>query len=417
MARVNGQQEQREPLPEEEWNRRTFLLELARSLPAGVIETMATTFAVFLAVSVFQASQLEKAFLVASSSIGLLLSLFVVQWVRKLGCSVNQAIGAVSLLAAVGFSVAAIFPHSLACYLGGMMMAKMGVMLGVPLFSQIYRKCFPSESRGQLFAIAAILRKVAAIVAALFFGFWLKEHPNDFPSLLALYAVSCVAMVVCVAAMKPVRLRRNVGAVNLFSAFGHVKRDRAFRRVLTSWMILGLGNLICLHIFVDTVSNPRFGLALDVAQVSLITTIAPEICYLLTVFLWGRIFDRVNFFAVRIMINLFFIVGILVFFLGGQIWTLYLGMGLHGIGKAGGNIAWSLWVTKFAEEDQVAEYMSVHTFFTGCRSLAAPFIGFSVAGAFSPQVVGILGATLITVSTVMILPMLLENRTKRLVRG
>ena len=391
-----------------DWNRRTFRLELLRSVPAGVIETVGTTFAVFLAVSVFDASQMEKAALVASASLGLLLSLFMVQFVRRIGCSINAAISVISVFAAMGFLVAALNPGSLLLYLLGLSAAQLGLTLSLPLYSQIYRRHYPTGNRGRLFAVTAITRKLAAIVAALSFGFWLRENPVGFPALLMVYAVSCLLMAFCVQAMTPIRLRKTAG-VRLFDAFGHVKRDRQFRMILIAWMVLGFGNLICFGIFVEFVANPAYGYGLGADQVSLITTTTPEAAFLITVFLWGLVFDRVNFFVTRIVINLFFIVAVLVFFLGGEVWTLYLGLALHGIGKAGGNVAWSLWVTKFAKADHVAEYMSVHTFLTGCRGTAAPFLGFAVAVAFSPQVVGVVGAILMTIATLMVVPLLRES--------
>ena len=42
------------------------------------------------------------------------------------------------------------------------------------------------------------------------------------------------------------------------------------------------------------------------------------------------------------------------------------------ISGAGADVAWSLWVTKFAPPERVADYMSVHTFFTGVRGFLAP---------------------------------------------
>ncbi len=411
MAEQYSQYLKSEPQGESDWNRRTFRLELLRSIPAGVIETVGTTFAVFLAVSVFGASQTEKAVLVSSGSMGLLLSLFIVQFVRRLGCSINTAIAVISVFAAMGFLVASLNPESLFLYLIGLSVAQMGLSLSLPLYSQIYRKHYPTANRGRLFAVTGIVRKLAAVLTALGFGFWLRNHPGDFPMMLGGYAVSCLMMAGCVRLMAPITLRKTVG-VRLFDAFGHVKRDRQFRMILIAWMVLGFGNLICFGIFVEFVANPSYGYGLKADQVSLITTTTPEVCFLVTVFLWGLIFDRINFFIVRTVINVFFVVAVLVFFLGGEVWTLYLGLALHGVGKAGGNVAWSLWVTKFAKAEHVAEYMSVHTFLTGCRGTAAPFLSFTVAAAFSPQVVGVLGASLMTISTVMTLPLLRESLGK-----
>lgn len=397
---------------ESEWNRRTFRLELLRSIPAGIIETVGTTFAVFLAVSVFDASQNEKAILVASSSLGLLLSLFMVQVVRKIGCSINTAIAVIAIFSATGFLVASLSPNFLTLYLVGVSVAQVGLTLSMPLYSHIYRQHYPSENRGRLFAVTGIVRKLAAVVAALAFGFWLREHPTHFPFLLGVYGLCCLLMAVCVQLMKPIKLRQTAD-FRLFDAFSHVKRDRQFRLILIAWMILGFGNLICFGIFVEFIANPVYGFGLAADQVSAITATTPGIFFLVTVFLWGLIFDRVNFFIVRIIINIFFILSVLVFFLGGDVWALYLGLALHGIGRAGGNIAWSLWVTKFAQADQVAEYMSVHTFLTGCRGTAAPFLSFSLAVYLSPQVVGVLGGSLMTLSTLMMIPLLRESLAKK----
>ena len=49
---------------------------------------------------------------------------------------------------------------------------------------------------------------------------------------------------------------------------------------------------------------------------------------------------------------------------------------------------WSLWVTKFAPPERAADYMSVHTFFTGIRGLLSPFLGFFLVGILPIQTLG-----------------------------
>ena len=65
-------------------------------------------------------------------------------------------------------------------------------------------------------------------------------------------------------------------------------------------------------------------------------------------------------------------------------------------------MAWSLWVTKFSPAEHVAEYMSVHTFLTGCRGVIAPFIAFKLASEIGPAWVGGIGAGLIFIATAML---------------
>ena len=79
------------------------------------------------------------------------------------------------------------------------------------------------------------------------------------------------------------------------------------------------------------------------------------------------------------MLNLGFAIGIVAFFVGDS-WTgLVFGAVVYGMSRAGGDVAWSLWVTKVAPPNRVADYMSVHTFFTGVRGLLAPITAFQLA--------------------------------------
>lgn len=93
---------------------------------------------------------------------------------------------------------------------------------------------------------------------------------------------------------------------------------------------------------------------------------------------------------------------------------MLIGVAIHGVARSGGNIAWSLWTTKFAKADNVADYMAVHSFCTGVRGIMAPFIALPIASAFSLATVGWLSAGLMTIATLMILPDVNNaRRTKR----
>jgi len=160
-------------------------------------------------------------------------------------------------------------------------------------------------------------------------------------------------------------------------------------------------------------TNKDYGFSLSEKEVSLITTVIPEALFLLCILLWGRVFDRMNFYVLRAMINLFFVAGIACYFLGGGMWGLYVGIGFHGIARAGGNVIWTLWVTKFANAENVAEYMSVHTFLTGCRGVIAPFFAFRIATEMGPHWVAIIGISMILFATAMLGPAIRRGQTSR----
>ena len=170
-------------------------------------------------------------------------------------------------------------------------------------------------------------------------------------------------------------------------------------------MFLGFGNLMPIALFVEFISNPDYGHAYSAEDVALITTLIPEGVFMITVLGWGVLFDRLNFYLLRATINLCFAVAIVIYYLsGGEFWLLALGIGLHGFARAGGNVAWSLWITKFSKPEHVAEYMSVHTFFTGIRASLAPIIAIGVSSMGFPVVIGLVGAGMILIATLMLVP-------------
>jgi hypothetical protein len=61
-------------------------------------------------------------------------------------------------------------------------------------------------------------------------------------------------------------------------------------------------------------------------------------------------------------------------------------------------------VTKFAPPNRVADYMSVHTFFTGVRGVLAPFVAFYLIAIFSVAALGWFSGGLIFVASLMLLP-------------
>src|SRR5947207_7823214 len=111
-----------------------------------------------------------------------------------------------------------------------------------------------------------------------------------------------------------------------------------------------------------------------------------------------------NFFVLRITLNFGFMLGILSFFTTGSLVGLVIGAILFGISNAGGDVAWSLWVTKFAPPERVADYMSIHTCFTGIRGVLAPLVGFYLVTRLSMGTLAGISAALIGIATLLLVP-------------
>ncbi|MEP4077682.1 hypothetical protein [Haloferula sp.] len=388
---------------------RTFRLELARSMPQGFIETAFSTFAVFIAIRIFDLPPWMKGSIIASGSAGLLVSLFVVQFIRRHGYSVNKVAATLWCVSSVGFIVAGLSQSSPNVFFAGTCLAYLTLASASPLMAQIYRKHYSNENRGHLFSLAALARACVAGLMGWLGGIWIEQQ--GFPPLFFAYAVGCVLMAICVGFMAPVYLRKS-NRIQWFNAFSHVGENPAFKKLLIVWMLLGLGNLMGWSLFVEYIGNPQYGFGFEADKVGLITSTIPMTAFIIFVVPWGSIFDRMPFYKVRATVNLFFLAGILVYYLGGNMAGLCIGIALHGMARAGGNIIWSLWTTRFAPADKVLEFQSVHSFLTGVRGVFAPLIAFTAASHFGFAWVALASAILIFVATLITWPELKAEARK-----
>ncbi|MES2309067.1 MAG: MFS transporter, partial [Verrucomicrobiota bacterium] len=131
--------------------------------------------------------------------------------------------------------------------------------------------------------------------------------------------------------------------------------------------------------------------------------VIPNIARFIMSGIWGWLFDHVSFYRLRMVLNVSFALATLTFFTGNTMNGFIFGSILYGIGIAGGDVAWALWVTKFSPPQHVAEYMSVHTFMTGLRGIIAPWVGFWIADHFSISTAAWIGALMILIATLMLL--------------
>lgn len=370
---------------------RTFRNELWRSLPAGVLDTLSSTFGMLIAVRVFQLGDLAKSLFLSATSSGFMVSLFVVPLLLKARSTIARTAAKVQMLGGVFMALSASFPHHPWLFIGGLSIGLFCFSMQIPLLTQIYRLNYPATERGRLFAIAGASRALAAVGFG-FFGGWLigldLEHYRwllwafagaSFMSGLWTYGLPAT----------PWDISEDTPS-GLWSSLRWIQIDRDFRTLLISWMMMGIGNLVAACLFVEYLANPKHGINLPGRDVAWITGVIPVIFRALCSYPWGLIYDRVGLFTVRTILNLIFAAGILLFYLGDGIVMWSLGMALWGVANAGGNVTWGLWVTKLAPKNAVAEYMSVHTFLTGLRGLLAPYLAFAAISVMSFQTLSIL---------------------------
>lgn len=392
----------------------TYRYERWRALSSGIIESAASTFLLTIAVRAYESGPTSKAIIASGSSLGLLLTPVVVSAVTRRGTIPSTA--AAKLFFAGAFCFVLAFGATLAGWLSGFAVASMLALAAsaaaIPLFTHIYEENYPEAQRGRLFSRTVMIRIAVAALFSQALGSALSSRFEWFPFLLLGFAGAMLFGGFCLARI-PSHAIVDDGGAHPFRAMRFVRDDAIFRRTLICWMLMGFANLMMQPLRVEYLANRNYGLNLSVASIALLTGVLPNIARLIMSPVWGWLFDCMNFFALRVTLNMGFAIGILTFFISNSFTGLVAGAVIFGISNAGGDVAWSLWVTKFAPPGRVADYMSVHTFFTGVRGVLAPVVAFALATRLSLGTMGAISAALIVLASLLLLPEIKFGRRAR----
>lgn len=373
-----------------------------RAVSNGILETGAATFLLLIAVRHFEAGPVAKSILAAGSSVGLLLSPLSVSIAVRLGLPVSLLCSRYALAGSVSFLLAALIPSQaffIAFAVGGL--ASITAM--VPLVTQMYQENYPAVERGKRFSRTIMIRIASAGAFSYAGGLFLSGSVQRYPIILLCFSVALLFSWYCLR-LCPTRPLAKEGGAHPFRAARFVRQDPIFRTILISWMLMGMANLMMMPLRVEYLASPKYGLAFSAALISLFTGVIPNLSRFLMSSIWGTLFDRVNFFIVRAAINIGFALAILVFFSGMPKGWLAVAAVIQGISSAGGDIAWSLWVTKVAPSHRVADYMAVHTFMNGIRSAFGPFLGFGIIQVVPIRTLSRVSAAIILAATSLLVP-------------
>ena len=359
----------------------TYKYEKIRAVANGMLEMGGSTFLLLIALKWLHAGAIEKALVAGGGSTGLILSPFVVWWVSRKGLNSTKAAANLSIIGSITFVIMAVLPY-LPIYVFGSILTMACASSMVPLITQVYQENYPEEKRGQLFSRTVMIRIGTAAIFSELVGRGLSYF-DAFRWLLLVFAFAFLVTYYCLVRIPSQQLKDSGGSHPL-RAMRFLKYDGLFRYTIICWTLMGFANLMMLPLRVEYLANPKYHQSLDVKTIALLVGVIPNIVRLVMSPLWGWLFDRLNFFALRVILNLGFAIGILSFFTSNSFTGLLVAAIVFGISSSGGDVAWGLWVTKFAPAEHVADYMSVHTFFTGIRGVIAPIVAFQLAAADVP---------------------------------
>ncbi|MCE9621908.1 MAG: MFS transporter [Actinomycetia bacterium] len=392
--------------------RRAQLADLSRAVPLGVLLPLETSVLVTIALKHFDAPGLVKGVVAAANGVGLLATPLITSWARRWGRPVMVPLAVLSFIGTLGFMAAAT---------GALPLFVVGSVVGIamvngmyPLMTVSYERNFPPRELGRRVGWGLALKVLVSALAGLAMGEYLNAEPDRWWVVILAGAAASAVLIWLNLRVPSEPLAKIAGVRNTaWPHFHLLGEDRRLRLTLTAWMLMGFGNLMLLPLRVEYLANSRYGINADAAKIVVLTVVVPSIVRLLTMPLFGHVFDRLSFFASRILVNVLFALYVAAFFTGTSDTSLIIGSVLLGIGSAGGDLMWSLWVTKFAPAGRTADYMGLHTFFTGIRAVLAPIAGFAVLGHIPLGAVALMSAGLMLAASFVLVPEMRAERSAR----
>src|SRR5262245_28780443 len=327
----------------------TYRFELLRAASSGILETAGSTFLLLIAVRHFTAGAVAKAVLAGAGSLGLMLSPMVVSLVSSTRWPTSAAAARVLAVGAGCFFTSFVFP-GLPAFVFCSVLGMATSAAVIPLLTQMYQDNYPEKARGRKFSRTVMVRIAIAAAFSKLAGDALDGHIERYRWLLLTFGGALAFASFCLSRCPSQPISQDGGA-HPFRAMRFVREDALFRRTLICWMLIGFDNLMMLPLRVEYLANPKYHVGKEVVSVgviALLTGVIPNLARLALSPVWGYLFDHMNFFALRVTLNIGFAIGILAFFLSDSLAGMVAGAIVFGISNAGGDVAWSLWVTKFA---------------------------------------------------------------------
>lgn len=392
--------------------RKTFRWDLLRGFFRGVITSGTQTFGLFIAIRYFDADLLSKSLIGSAPFIGMLFSLFLFHYaaLTKLKKSVC---GSLPMILSGSFLILAAGTTSLWSYTLYIVLGFMLLTAIIPFLTSIYSDNYPANRRGSFYSKAVLVTVLVSILSGFIGSSLLDRDPDFYRWILIALGMAGLGKAYAIWHMPSGTIEDH----NHTNPFNHMKllwADRSFGYVLLTWFIMGFANLWILPLRVDYLTSSIYGIEGSALFVATIITIVPDLMRAFSAPLLAKLFDRMNFIVLRMILNIIFALGVGMFFLTKNPWVIGIASALIGIAFGGGTVAWSLWVTKYAPPGMVGAYMSVHVFLTGVRGTLGPLIGFWAVQHIGPPAIGLVSFGLMLLATVMLIPEIKHGRGKHI---
>ena len=395
-------------LTSEAKTQKTYRCDLWRGGFEGVLSSGAQTFCLFIAIRYFNAGENTKALIAAAPFMGMFLSMVLLHYASLTNWKKSTWGALPSLITGVCLLLAA-WTESLtqfACMVIAGYICRSALL---PFVTDIYGDNYPPDKRATYFSKPLLLSVGVAALSGFVGSWFLESDIKNYHWIFTFLGFCAIAKAFAIYSM-PSKTVENTPHTHPFGNMKYVWLDKSFGYVLLTWFIMGFANLWTLPLRVDYITAPEWGIEGSAIFVAMIITVIPETLRMLLIPYWASLFDRMNFVVLRMILNLFFGLGVLLFFVTSNPWVIGLGAALIGAAFAGGSIAWNLWVTKYAPPGKTGAYMSVHVSLTGIRGTIGPILGYWTVNQIGAQNIGILSCAMMFFATLMLIPEIKHGR-------
>ena len=290
-----------------------------------------------------------------------------------------------------------------ATFLAGVLVAATPLMLAVTTvaffaisvanigaYTALMQGIYPDRERAQAMANVRIGAAIAGIASAAVAGTFIDVIPASW-----VFAAAALIGLPGAIAFFWVRYDGSAKAATrrpLPDIARGVWADHKYRRLLLSFTVFGMGNLMNVAVYpillVDhfNASNSFIGGMMAVSSLTMV------VAYII----WGRMIDRgssIRLTLVNTVVALLVPIG---YIAAGDVWLLIPVAIVAGIVNAGGEITFFTNIVQIAPRDRIGEYATAQSLLMGLRGTAAPFIAAALLGVADPRVVLLIGVVFMT---------------------
>jgi MFS family permease len=255
--------------------------------------------------------------------------------------------------------------------------------------NRILQQYIPSSGIGRLFGFASGIRTGIAAVVSVFAGFYMEKVEYGFRHLYVLIAFIGILGLLQMTSFKMKRIKgsesipinRRLLWEPVRKIIKLLKMRPDFLRFEAAFMVYGVAFMMTLPVIpLFLVDDLKF----DYGTIGIVRIMIPQLVMILAIPIIGRFFDRST--PHRVAVVFFFLLAffpallILSMQFEGTPQTVIvcIAFGLFGIAMSGVTLLWSLSSLRFARDEDVGVYHSVHVTATGIRGSFAPLLGYFI---------------------------------------